>query len=64
MKKRLSGNGLLLTVAEWCARTYGWHLRHILWELPAVQVGLLMRQYAAAQCGYKGNSLFEDLLFG
>ena len=29
-----------------------------------MHLALLMRQYAAAQCGYKGNSLFEDLYFG
>ena len=55
---------IIETVAEWAARTYHWPLHHILWEIPAVQLALLMRQYAAAQCAYKGNSLFEDLFFG
>ena len=45
---------------EWCARTYGWRLDHILWELPAVQAALLYRQWALAVAGSKAVTLMEE----
>lgn len=47
-------------MAEWMARTYGWKLQHILWELPAVQATLLWRCYSQRPGGLESGTLLED----
>lgn len=59
----MTGNGWLLTLTEWVARTYRWPLQEVL-AMPALQIALLYRQWAVAVADYKGNSLIEDLFFG
>lgn len=48
---------------EWAARTYHWRLSEILWEIPAAQIALLLRQWSYAVAGRKGLTLAEMELF-
>ena len=49
-------------MVEWIARTYGWTLRHILWELPALQASWLFRCYSQGVGGLGSGTLLEDEL--
>ena len=61
-KTRRYGNGDLPELVEVLCRTYGWTLRHVLHEIPAVQAGLLYRVYAQRVGGLKSGTLLEDEL--
>ena len=44
---------------EWAARVYHWRIPEILWEIPAAQIALLLRQWSFAVAGSKGLTLNE-----
>ena len=56
------GNGDIAELAERLCRIYGWTLRYVLEEIPAVQAGLLYRTYAQGPGGLKSGTLLEDEL--
>ena len=59
-KTERAGNGQIAELAEWLCRTYGWTLRYVLNELPAVQAALLWRCYSQGPGGLKSGTLAED----
>lgn len=59
-KTERAGNGQIAELAEWLCRKYGWTLRYVLHELPAVQAALLWRCYSQGPGGLKSGTLAED----
>ena len=59
-KNRRLGNGWLIELVELLCETYGYKMDYVLWELPAVQAGLLWRANAQRPGGLKSGTLLMD----
>ena len=55
------GNGWIGEVAEWACRTYKWRLDYVLYEIPAVQLAMLMRINVQGDEECKTTTLLDDM---